>query len=158
MFSESDVARFWRRVDKRGPDECWVWQGTRGIHGYGQMSVNNRQVSTHRISKMLEVGHGLLATQIVCHHCDNPPCCNPAHLFVGTVLDNMRDAARKGRLIQLPALRGSENYKAKVTESQVLEIRAQSARGVSRRDLCLRFGIKLPTVGHIIARRTWTHV
>lgn len=79
------------------PNGCWEWTGSTSRPGWhGRISVNHRLVMTHRVAYELWVGpipEGLF----VCHRCDNPPCCNPAHLFLGTTRDNMRDAAAKGR-------------------------------------------------------------
>jgi len=91
--------RFWSKVDKSGgPDACWPWTRKRTHDGYGVFALRNgKQHPAHRIAWELtngEILHGLLA----CHHCDNRLCCNPVHLFLGTVRDNALDASRKGRL------------------------------------------------------------
>lgn len=88
-------AEFWARVDKSG--SCWVWTGTRWTNGYGQISLDNKHVLTHRLAWRLtygEIPDGLW----VLHRCDNRPCVRPNHLFLGTCSDNQRDAAAKGRL------------------------------------------------------------
>lgn len=94
VITPAMVAEFYAKTDRSG--ECWVWTGMRFRTGlpYGRMRSN---VLPHRFAYQHFVGpipDGLL----VCHHCDNPPCCNPAHLFLGTSKDNLRDASRKGRL------------------------------------------------------------
>lgn len=90
--------RFWRRVDKSGP--CWIWTGAQGHHGYGRIGIGGHDgptVLAHRVAWELSNGpvpEGLC----VLHRCDNPPCVNPDHLFVGTQADNIRDCKEKGRM------------------------------------------------------------
>jgi hypothetical protein len=97
-FAMEEDELFWSRVQRGGKDECWPWiGGCTDKNGYGQMRFRGKNELTHRIAYILTHGSipdGLFA----CHHCDNPPCCNPHHLFEGTALDNMRDAISKGRL------------------------------------------------------------
>lgn len=92
--SKTDV---WIFVDTRNPDECWEWQGTRmKTRGYGRISIRGVLYAAHRLAYEMAKGP-IPADLFVCHSCDNPPCCNPAHLFLGTALDNNRDAQGKGR-------------------------------------------------------------
>lgn len=88
--------RLWEQVDKSG--DCWVWMGNRGRWGYGRLcSEPGKRVLAHRVS--WELLHGPIPEGMyVCHTCDNTPCVRPSHLFLGTQHDNMRDAARKGRI------------------------------------------------------------
>jgi len=87
--------RLWARVDQ-GPD-CWVWLGAKRRRGYGQLHIGNQWLSTHRLAWELTYGP-IPAGLFVCHHCDNPPCCRPDHLFLGTAADNNRDTKAKGHL------------------------------------------------------------
>ena len=90
--------RFWPKVDRRGgPDACWPWLGSTG-QGYGQIFLNGRGVPAHRVAWELHHGIPFPASMDACHRCDNPPCCNPLHVWPGTPSDNALDASSKGRL------------------------------------------------------------
>ena len=91
---QDHVANFWRMVDVGEPDECWPWTG--GGDRYGKIKVRRMSVSAHRFA--WQVANGPIPDGMsVLHTCDNPPCCNPSHLFLGTNSDNMRDMVTKGR-------------------------------------------------------------
>ncbi len=109
-----EISEFWTWVGIGDPDECWEWTRMRrqGTHPYGLLYVNNRQRRAHRIA--WELANGPIPDGIeVCHRCDNPPCCNPAHLFLGTQRDNMDDCVAKGRHISQnpePRSRGDDHW------------------------------------------------
>ena len=91
-------ARFWESVDIQGPDDCWEWQGSRLPSGYGQLHIwgDKNHLYAHRVT--WEIAHGPVPDDLdICHSCDNPPCCNPAHLWAGTAKQNTWDSIRKGR-------------------------------------------------------------
>jgi hypothetical protein len=91
------VIAFWQNVDQSaGPEACWPWTGSRKDSGYGRLCFDRHQQNAHRVAYQLATGHDP-GDLIVCHSCDNPPCCNPAHLWVGTHGDNARDKVAKGR-------------------------------------------------------------
>lgn len=145
---------FWDYVDQsNGPDSCWPWRGNCGKDGYGVLPFNGKTWKAHRLAQVLAVGpipDGLF----VCHHCDNPPCCNPAHLFVGTPKDNSQDSAMKGR-----TTRGERNCKAKVTANDVLRIRELHAWGRGNTvTLAPLFGISQTQVSKIVRRDSWAHI
>lgn len=149
----SIVDRFWRNVKKT--DDCWLWTGTILSHGYGQISLGHpstpgsKRWRTHRFS--WELHHGPIPDgMVVCHACDVPACVNPAHLFLGTQAENVRDADRKRR-------RNAFGVQ-KLNEDDVRVIRAQAARGISRHDIAAAFSIAPNTVSQIVHRRTWGHV
>lgn len=96
---QNTPSSFWARVSKRGSDECWEWTGMRR-HKYGRVSYclegsSAQQWRAHRLAHYLTTGE---TPPVVMHTCDNPPCCNPAHLRGGTQRENVHDAIRKGRL------------------------------------------------------------
>lgn len=143
---------------------CLVYTRKRNRAGYGIMSVNvagiKRKMRTHRISYAL--ANGILLDTFaatphvaVCHRCDNPPCCNPDHLFLGTMKDNVQDMLAKGRAN--PA-RGVDSGRAVLTEAQVLEARTRISRGEPASTIARYFGCGETTVRAIRNGRTWRHV
>lgn len=144
----------WRFVNRREPDECWLWLGNLSSNGYGQMSVSRRTCLAHRLAYTSAVG-AIPDGLYVCHRCDNKRCCNPAHLFLGTNADNQRDASAKGLLAH-----GSRHHNAKLTEDAVREIRARRSAGESQYALARTFGIGRPQIAAITNRpeENWSHV
>lgn len=131
-------SRLWLRVNRSaGPDGCWLWQGHRSPDGYGQISVRGRRLAlTHRVAYELKKG-AIPPGMFVLHSCDNPPCCNPAHLRVGGMAENMADMVSRGRS---PHMRNERSGKAKLTDAQVAEIRQRRADGATCADLGREFG------------------
>jgi hypothetical protein len=155
IYSAQDLSaeqRFWAKVDRAG--DCWLWTASRRGDGYGAFQVESqRQISAHRYSYLLN--HGPIPEgMVVMHSCDQPLCVNPDHLSLGTNLANQRDAARKGR--KRP---GIKNHNAKLSEEQVLELRARyEAGGISQKDLAAEYGISHALVSFIVTRKAWKHI
>jgi hypothetical protein len=148
---------FWARVDCSGGETaCWTWTGATRV-GYGAVRWQGRVVGTHRLAWTLI--HGPIDDGLhVLHHCDNPPCCNPAHLFLGTNRENIADRAAKGRPGR-GGVSGERNARARLNPSAVEEIRQRyEAGGVLQRQLAAEFGVSKGAVKHVLARRTWRNV
>lgn len=153
------MVRFWKHVDRRGPDECWEWQGRcdpptgKTTKGYGYFAGFGRmKVGAHVFAYELErgeVGRG----RVVMHTCDNPPCCNPAHLVIGTPADNMRDRLAKGHYP-----RGMAHHNSKLTEEAVKAIRSRYAMGEKQVALAAEFGVGQQTISRVVNGRDWDHV
>lgn len=145
--------RFWSKVSKRGPGECWPWLSAMNVHGYGAFGTAGRMKGAHRIAYALT--HGPIPRGLyVCHRCDNRSCTNPAHLFLGTHRDNMDDMVAKGRSPGT-SLPGEMNGRAKLTTDDVLEIRAAFKTGSDMDQLAIRFGVTRANVRRIVANETW---
>ena len=158
MFHMETAERFSSRVNKT--DGCWEWTGG-GVRGYGRYWFNGKQVQSHRYSYTLH--HPLTIDLLdghreicVCHRCDNPKCVNPAHLFLGSHADNVKDKEAKGRGNQA---KGEKQGASKITEAQVREIRNKYANGgITQQQLALEYGITHTTVHSLIRRKTWFHI
>lgn len=148
---QRDVDRFWAHVDKT--DTCWLWTASFASHGYGQIMVGGRMQRAHRVSWM--VTHGEIPPGLrVLHRCDNPPCCNPDHLFLGTQRENVADMLNKGR-----EARGERCGAAKLTSGQVAEIKVLLAtHAMSPRSIAAKFGVSRGAIDHISYGSTWVHI
>lgn len=167
QYRSSDF--FWQRVKIGDSTECWPWEKGRDGHGYGAVWNGTRLIKTHR--RAYELAHGPIPEgMLVCHTCDNPPCCNPAHLWIGTTYQNAMDREKKKRgdnsgkhLIRWKQehperiLRGKQCTWAKLTEDQVLEI--YQHKGLLTVDAAAeKFQVNRITLHDIWARRTWRHL
>lgn len=155
-------ARFWARIDVRGPNECWPWKGSGAREGYGSFSMFGQSYRAHRLSLVLARGKDLRTDQQACHRCDNPPCCNPAHLFVGTNYDNIQDRTRKGRTVRAPRdevkvnhQRGEKHHKAKLNRALVEEIRERVSRGETIASLARNLGMNSGHLSRVVSGRNW---
>lgn len=148
MYPDHVVQRFWRKVQKS--NDCWEWQGARANYGHFWAG---KHMTAHRMSYELAYGSipdGLL----VLHQCDNPFCVNPAHLFLGTQADNMRDMRNKGRHTV-----GTASATAKLTADQVRAIRQSYARKEApQHEIARRYGISQMAVSLIVRFKSYPEV
>jgi hypothetical protein len=150
----SDHCRFWHKVDRAGPDDCWLWKGTKPAFGHGQISFGGGPIYAHRFAWEEVNGpipHGMCAL----HKCDVPHCVNPSHLFLGTREDNLADMRQKKRGSKPPHKFGMSHNQAKLNDDIVRAIRASNDDQLT---LSRRFGIARRTVNSIVNRKTWKHV
>lgn len=142
------MKRFWDKVEKT--DGCWIWRASKTNNGYGRFQIKKQTKVSHRISWELtngEIPDGLL----VLHHCDNPACVRPDHLFLGTHVDNSKDMVQKGRVA-----RGVRHHKAKLTEEQIKEIRLKhSNHQIPQKQIADEYGVGQPQISRILSRTHW---
>src|SRR5574343_958612 len=150
-FTPKDVTRFWSKVDRRTPDECWNWKTGKFSNGYGQFYLKGQGLGSHVFSYHLAKGD--IGTLYVLHKCDNRACVNPNHLFLGTQMDNVQDKIQKGRA---QSMNGESNPKHILTAAQVEMIRSRYASGgILQRELAAKYGVARTTIGSIIVNRNW---
>lgn len=150
------IVAFWARIDKRGPRECWPWEAA-NTKGYGIILIGTARVHVTHIAAYIKHGPSPRGKKHACHDCDNPPCCNPGHLFWGSRSDNHSDAASKGRCATQrhpEIVRGERNGSAKLTEKQVIEIYTSNE---SRSQTATRMKISTGIVKAIRERKNWAH-
>jgi hypothetical protein len=155
------ICAFTKQRSRNGESQCWKWTGCTHKNGYGFFSWRHlgRQyrVGAHQFSWLIhrgEIPRGLC----VCHSCDNRACVNPDHLWVGTPKENTADMIAKGRM-RVGDHKGSKNGRAKLTESQVLEIRAKfKSHVVTAKMLAKEFRVNKQVIDKIMQRGTWNHL
>lgn len=160
MITETTKSRFESKIYRCPTSGCWLWTGCVNKKGYGKIGNSGKTDKAHRVAWELYVG-GIDGELCVLHKCDVPSCCNPKHLFLGTVLDNNRDMASKGRHWSAanPASadkwRGERNGLAKLTAEMVRAIRADRR---TQKQIAADFGVVFSTVGAIKRGALWHHV
>jgi DNA-binding transcriptional regulator YiaG len=158
--------RLWDKVGMRGPDDCWPWLGGRnGENGYGRVEMSGKAYYAHRVifslchpGKIhLEAPKDKSASGFIRHTCDNPICCNPAHLLIGTHAENMQDMSTRKR-IKWANVASTETPRAKLGADDVRAIREQSAAGATRKELAERFGVSIQTIKAVRSGRHYSDV
>lgn len=142
-------ARFDSKVAMGGDDDCWPWTGARYGEGYGYIWIVRQklQIKAHRLAYFY--AHGDLPDADILHRCDNPPCCNPRHLWVGTRADNNRDRAAKQRGRESRQW-GEANGRATLTSADVAAIRSLVAGGQTQAAVAAQFGVRQASVSRIV--------
>lgn len=152
--------RFWPKVDKRGPDDCWLWNSTKNEHGYGLIGAGGKyggMILAHRFSWELHRGD-IPEGHCALHKCDTPACVNPGHLFLGTRADNNADMEAKGRAVKVGSP-GEKNAASKLTADDVLAIRRDYVPGkVTQTTLADRYGVHVSLISLVITRKAWAHI
>lgn len=143
---------FWLTVNVAGSsDDCWEWKGTRNSRNYGifrYQTGNAYEQMAHRVAYFLHYGHEA-GSLYVCHKCDNPPCCNPHHLFLGTAAENSADAQQKGRLV-------GGSGKKKLLRTEVDQIRQLLAVRMKHKAIADIFGVSRSCITAIAVHRNWS--
>lgn len=159
----SDIQRFWSRVDIRSRTECWEWLAGRNSKkpkfNYGIFWLNGEGVLSHRLALALHLKRDIWEQEVM-HTCDNPPCCNPYHLFAGTHTDNMQDKIKKGRH---GCERGEDRYNAKLSEEKVRKIRKLHRLSLKYRKynytyLAKMFDVDRALIRGVVIGTCWKHV
>lgn len=155
LQSFSDEDRFWNGVNKKSEDECWEWRQSTIGNPYGVIKYCKKDYSPSRVSWIIHFG-AIPDGLYVCHKCDNPPCCNPKHLFLGTHQDNVDDREQKGRN-KLPYSKGEDHGMHKLTEQEVIQIRKDYVfRKSSYRKLSKVYKVSWEEIRKVIKRQTWS--
>ncbi len=168
LLSEREVMLFKNKVKHGGDDECWEWTACKLPKGYGKLTVSgNRSLLAHRAAYFIATGIDPLEKQ-VCHKCDNPPCCNPHHFFLGSNHDNVLDMTAKGRgtkgrKVKNPSKikRGYSHYAAShhLSEIDIYFMREMYASDMySQKRIAESYGVQRPNLWNILKNKTWKFV
>lgn len=156
-ITQNDIDRFWKYVNVASENDCWIWTGTLDANGYGVYSAKRVLYKAHRVSYFLH--HKSIDKNLMCcHSCDNPPCVNPNHLWLGTQGENSLDRHKKGRT-RTGHLRGQDNPGAKLTENDVRFIRKNHNHcEFSTRKLAAMFGVCQTKIRQVLSGQAWKGV
>lgn len=148
----NEFERLMKRIKKGDDNQCWEWQGRRDPRGYGRIDIGGRPMLAHRIAFRFANGY---ECENVCHSCDNPPCCNPSHLWPGNPKLNAEDREVKGRGIHVTPKPGELNPASKLTEEQARYILASTK---TLRALAAKFGVSATAIRYVRIGRNWPHL
>ncbi len=145
---------FWKKVDVKQIDECWNWIGAVNKDGYGRARFQGKSIYVHRLSLIYQEPNLDFGKKVVMHICDNPRCCNPKHLLLGTHADNQADKFKKQR-----QAKGEKNGQSLLTEEQVKEARSKYIpKVVTYKMLAKEYGVCKDTMQKAIRGIYWSHI
>lgn len=157
-------SRFWAKVKIGAPNDCWEWQASKNHGGYGHFLFNGRSERAHRVCHIITKG-SIPDGMFVCHHCDNPACVNPRHLYAGTPSDNVQDALKRGRHVSPPRNESSVNYRrgershlAKLQPDDIITIRKRFDKGEDSPTIAKDYGVHYSNIWLIGRRKIWRHI
>lgn len=158
-MDENQKDAFWSKVQIGGMSDCWPWLGAQNSHKYGNVRVDKKYLSAHRVAWEL-ANFAIPDGYQVCHVCDNGLCCNPAHLMLGTNQSNFCDMLFKGRgEFKKNKAIGERNVNAKLTAEKVSMIRRLYESGeLNQYELAAQYGVTQSAIGCVIRKSTWRHV
>lgn len=156
IASQEETSRFWSKLEIATQSKCWNWKGAVSKNGYGSFKFDGVAVTASRLAYFLWYNKDP-GSMMVLHTCDNRRCCNPHHLYLGDVKQNSRDMVERGRHRTGPVV-GSGNGNAKLTEADVMAIRAMFAAGKTNIEIAARYGVKHQTISKIRRGYFWKHV
>lgn len=133
---------------------CWEWMGSRDSKNYGRIRLDDQINLAHRVAWVIFFDE-IPKNKCICHKCDNPPCCNPHHLFIGTLKDNSQDCINKNRRHDQ---RGEKHHLAKLTEQDVIKIRKRRNTGEYLDSIANDFNVTKSMIWCIIANKNWKHI
>ena len=153
-----DATTFWAKVKIGSERECWPWQASKSPGGYGRTGSRRLPYNAHRAAWLFIYGE-IPRDMLVLHYCDNPSCCNPMHLWLGTQKDNLADMTKKGRRrFDYRKTRGENNYNAKLATHHIDEIRHWLDLGYSQEYIARNYAISQTHVSRIKLKKTWKHI
>lgn len=155
-MTDDQIKKFWGKVDIKGKIDCWEWTGAKKPKGYGNVRIDKKYLSSHRIAWELSNGD-IPSGLVVMHICDNPSCCNPSHLVLGTMKSNSFDMIKKRRDgFKKNKAKGENNGNSKLKNSDIDTIRSiYKERDISQSDIGDMFGVSQTTISRVLLGRTW---